>query len=125
MVLKIKDARTNDSILIEVNLARTHVSSKTVVHATFNASNENSLKMIVYTIFGYIRDSFEGDNINPKDTTRLPKPNDCGAYIFNTKFGGVDINSIGGDDGTYEIYMEDLSHKDCNLEVYIDDRRVG
>lgn len=124
MILKIKDTRNDDSILIEVNMVRTHVLSKTVVHATFNASNENFLKIVVYTIFGYIRDSFEGDNINRKDT-HCPKPNDCGHYSFNTKFGGVDINSIGGDDGTYEIYMEDLSHEDCNLEVYVDDRRIG
>lgn len=123
MILKIKDARNDDYILIEVNMARTHGLSKRVVHATFNVSGKNFLRLIATTIFGYIRDSFEGDNINTKDT-HIPKPDDCGAYLFNTKFGGVDINSF-GDDGTYEIYIEDLSHEDCNLEVYIDDQRVG
>lgn len=123
MILTIKDARNDDSILIEVNMVRTHVLSKTVVHATFNVSGKNFLKMVATVIFGYIQDSFVGDSINPKGT-HIPKPDDCGAYIFNTKFGGVDINSF-GDDGTYEIYIEDLSHEDCNLEVYINDRRVG
>lgn len=122
MILKIKDARNDDSILIEVNTVRTRVFSKTVVHATFNVSGKNLLKGIVCTIFGYIRDSFEGDNINTKDTY-IPKPDGLGHYSFSTKFGEVDINSI-GDNGTYEIYLEDLSHKDCNLEVYINDQRV-
>lgn len=132
MILKIKNARPDDasgfgfiqeSVSIESNFIDTGKNPGTVVRAAFDGSNEKFLRNIaVPSIFGLIRDSFEGDNINTKNTIG-PKPTPSGYYVFKTKFGEVIIGPV-GNDGMYDIVIQDLGHKDCNLEVYINDQRV-
>lgn len=133
MILKIKNARPDDasgfgfiqeSVSIESNFIETGKNPGTVVSATFDGSNEKFLRLIaVASIFGLIRDVLEGDNINTKNTV-YPKPEPSGYYVFKTKFGEVVIGPT-GNDGMYHIVIQDLSHKDCNLEVYINDQRVN
>lgn len=131
MILKIKNARkpdehgfTQESVFIESSFIETCKNPGTVVRAVFDGSNEKFLRLIaVSSILGLIRDSFDGDNINTKNTI-TPKPTPSGNYVFKTKFGEVIIGPV-GNDGMYDIVIQDLSHKDCNLEVYIDDRKVG
>ena len=130
MVLKIKNARkpdrygfTQESVSIESNFIETCKNPGTVVRAVFDGSNEKFLRLIaVASIFRLISDFLEGDNINTKNTV-TPKPEPSGYYVFKTKFGEVNIGPV-GNDGMYDIVIQDLSHKDCNLEVYINDQRV-
>jgi len=131
MVLKIKNARkpdeygfTQESVSIESNFIETCKNPGTVVRAVFDGSNEKFLRLIaVASILNLIRDSFEGDNINTKNTI-APKPTPSGYYVFKTKFGEVVIGPT-GNDGMYDIVIQGLDHKDCNLEVYINDQRVN
>lgn len=125
MVLKIKNARKpGESVLIESNFIDTCKNPGTVVRAVFDGSNEKFIRFIaVASIFRLISDSLEGDNINTKNTV-VPKPEPSGYYVFKTKFGEVVIGPV-GNDGMYDIVIQDLSHKNCNLEVYINDQCVS
>lgn len=129
MILKIKNARKpsgsisiQESVFIESSFIETCKNPGTVVRAVFDGSNEKFLRIALSSIFGLISDHLEGDNINTKHTIN-PKPEPSGYYVFKTKFGEVIIGPV-GNDGMYDIVIQDLSHKDCNLEVYINDQRV-
>ena len=125
MILKIKDARKpGESVFIESNFIDTCKNPGTVVRAVFDGSNEKFRKFIaVASIFRLISDHLEGNNINTKNTVVPKTEPSSGYYVFKTKFGEVNIGPV-GNDGMYDIVIQDLSHKDCNLEVYIDDQRV-
>ena len=125
MILKIEDAKFGESVFIESNFVLTCSNSDTFIRAFFDGSNKSFLQMVATIIFEFVKDVLDSQwsNINTKDTI-IPKSDDCGNYAFITKFGGVYIEPV-GDDGTYELTIEDLSHEDCNFEVYVDDRKVG
>jgi hypothetical protein len=125
MVLKIEDEKFGESVFIESNFVDTCSHSGTSVRAVFDGSDEKFLQMVVTIIFGFVSDILDDHwpNINTKDTV-IPKPDGCGNYAFFTKFGGVYIEPL-GDDGMYELTIEDLSHEDCSFEVYVNDRKVG
>lgn len=115
MVLKIKDVKTNGSLIIESNLVETQLRHGACVDVVFDSSNKSLLQHVVQTIFDYINDL-------PEKEIKYPEPDPDGHYEFMTKWGEVDIAPFGN--GMHEIFIDGLANDDCNLEVYVNDHRV-
>lgn len=115
MVLKIKDVKTNGSLIIESNLVETQLCYGACVDAAFDSSNKSLLQHVVQKIFDYINDL-------PEKEFKYPEPGPNGHYEFMTKWGEVDIVPFGN--GMHEIFIDGLSNDDCNLEVYVNDHRI-
>lgn len=110
MVLRIKNVKVDDSILIESNFIETQ--SGAYVCAFFDGSNVSLLQRLL----GHIKSFLVGEGEFPE------KPNGLGHYVSITEWGEVDIVPV--EDGMYNILIDGLGNEKCNLEVYINDQRI-